>query len=183
MGSVAPTEADLERATATVRLLPMTSAASDRAPAVFRSDVLRQVVVQSFVATGRSLSIDDFGRILRGALTSWYPVVLELGEESDQRMVDSAESAIEQEQSVNAILEELRDVDQVVLRSKLSGMSDSDLAATLGVSRPTAAKRKAEAFARLRSAWQQHATDDGPMESPGLAQLLYLELMKSSDTQ
>ena len=179
--SMAPTEAELRRATAAVRLLPMTSAGGDRAPAVFRSDVLRQVVVQSFAAAGANLSIDDFGRILRDALTSWYPVVLELSEEVDQRMVDSAESAIGQEHSVNAILEELSDVDQVILRSKLSGVSDSDMAEALGVSRPTAAKRRAEAFARLRSAWQQHASDVGSLEFPGLAQLLYLKLLNSGD--
>ncbi|MGI8985002.1 MAG: hypothetical protein ACR2HM_10820 [Acidimicrobiales bacterium] len=179
----APSDEVLRRAAAAVRLLPTTSAAEDRAPTVFRAEVLAAVATGSFRAAGTSLSIDDFGRILRDALTSWLPVVLELSEEFDLTSADPSEAAYELEQTVETMIQEFSDIDRLVLRSKLAGAPDSELASLLGVSRPTAAKRKQEAFFRLRQAWEAHAGDLPPGQSPELAQMIYLRLSQTGAEQ
>ncbi len=50
-------------------MLPKSLGTGDRAPAVYRSEVLSQLVDLAFTAAGTSLSIDDFGNILRDVLT------------------------------------------------------------------------------------------------------------------
>jgi len=173
---VPPTDAGLRRASAAVRLLPTSAAAGDRAPAVFRSEVLDIVVAKSFEAAQTSLSLADFDRILSNALTSWVPVVLELTEDVLVEAPDELGPALEQ--TATMIIDDLNEEARLVLRTKLSGASDSELASRLGVTRPTAAKRKTEAFAALRDSWTSSAPDATSMEQSHLAQLLYLQLLK-----
>lgn len=82
------------------------------------------------------------------------------------------------EQTATMIIDDLNEEARLVLRTKLSGASDSELASRLGVTRPTAAKRKTEAFAALRDSWTSSAPDATSMEQSHLAQLLYLQLLK-----
>jgi hypothetical protein len=142
---------------------------------VFRAEVLREVVGRSFERTGASLSLTDFGRILRDALTSWVPVVLELNEDLDVAGHDDITPELEH--AATMIRDGLDEADRLVLRTKLSGASDTELASLLGVSRPTAAKRKTEAFASLRETWEEHASDVDQHAHHELAQLLYLRLL------
>lgn len=175
-GTAAPSAERLRRASARVRLLPTSAASGDRAPAVFRSEVLDNVVSQCFDACETSLSVDDFGQILREALTSWIPVVLELNEELDVESPDSIDLLSELEQTVDLIIDELDETQRVALVAKLSGASDSMLADQLSISRPTAAKIKSQAFARLQDAWQRHASDLPSAHHTALAQVLYVRL-------
>ena len=115
-----PTDEKLRRAAAAIRLLPTTPASGDRAPAVYRSRVLTRVASHCFQITDSSLSIDDFGRILREALTSWLPEFLELGEEQDWPAEEiSAEANLED--IVNTLIEMIPIADQAILYTKLSG--------------------------------------------------------------
>ena len=74
------------------------------------------------------------------------------------------------------LMSALADADKLALRLKLSGASDSQLAERLGVSRPTAAKRRLAAFDRLRAAWMSVASDLGPEYASRLAQEFYWSL-------
>lgn len=176
LSAAQPTDEQLRSATAAVRLLPTSSTTGDRAPAVFRTAVLREVVARSFERAGTSLSLTDFGRILTDALTSWVPVVLDLNEDLEVAAQDDLDPELEQTATV--IRDDLDEADRLVLRIKLSGASDSELASVLGVSRPTAVKRKTNAFASLRESWAEHASDIGPSRHPLLAQMLYLRLLE-----
>ncbi|MCQ3810004.1 MAG: hypothetical protein KTV68_05545 [Acidimicrobiia bacterium] len=173
-----PSDQDINRAAASIRLLPTTRATGDRASPVFRSDVLTSIAHQCFQATGSSLSINDFGRILREALTSWLPEFLELGEEQDW-IAEQSSIEIESEDTVDTLMEAIPHTDQAILYAKLSGTSDSALAAQLGVSRPTAAKRKTEAFDRLRDTLASEMGDQTPEQTSSLAQLFYLRLCQA----
>ncbi len=175
-GVVGPSAEDLRRASARVRLLPISAASRDRAPAIFRSEVLDRVVADCFDACETSLSIDDFGRILREALTSWFPVVLELEEEIDVESPDTVDLLSELEQTVTLIIDDLKETHRSVLVTKLRGAPDSALAEQLSVSRPTAVSAKLDAFAELQSAWQRCASDLAPAHHATLAQVLYLRL-------
>lgn len=174
LGAAQPTDRQLRSATATVRLLPASLASGDRAPTVFRTKVLHEVIAKSFEQTGTSLALSDFGQILTDALTSWVPVVLELNEERDVVTHDDLDPELEQ--TAVMIRDDLDEDERLVLRTKLSGMSDSELASLLDISRPTAAKRKIDAFANLRQSWCEHASDLSPDVHSHLAQLLYLHL-------
>lgn len=174
-----PTDEHLRRAAAAVRLLPMSAATGDRAPTVFRSEVLGEVTARSFEQAGTSLSLSDFGRILSDALTSWVPVVLELNEELDVEAGDELDAELEQ--TAEMIINALSAADRLVVQMKLSGASDSDLASVLGVSRPTAAKRKVESFSALSGSWREHAADLELSRQRQLAQLVYLHLERGRD--
>ena len=77
---------------------------------------------------------------------------------------------------MQALMSELSDVDRAALRLKLSGVADSILAERLGVSRPTAARRKDDAFERLREAWRSVVGDLDADQASGLARELYWAL-------
>ncbi|MGH3870679.1 MAG: hypothetical protein ACRDSR_04040 [Pseudonocardiaceae bacterium] len=158
-----------------MRMLPKSLGTGDRAPAVYRSEVLSRLVALAFAAAGTSLSIDDFGNILRVVLTSWVPVVLEQNDGSDVPGAELANLSLDLEETVTAVLNALDGTDRIVLRIKLAGGPDSELASVLSVSRPTAAKRKSETFDRLRAAWIR-AGAPGGNESIRLAEELYLRL-------
>lgn len=177
-GIDSPTEESLRRAAAAVRLLPTSQASGERASPVFQSDVLAQVAAHCFRATNSSLSIDDFGRILREALTSWLPEFLELDEGQDWP-AEQAGIDIELEDIVNSLMAQTSEEDKLVLCAKLSGVSDADLASQLDVSRPTAAKRKSEAFDHLRDLLASEAGDIGYAQTSQIAQLLYLRLSQA----
>ena len=74
------------------------------------------------------------------------------------------------------LMSALADADKLALRLKLSGASDSQLAERLGVSRPTAAKRRLAAFDGLRAAWMSVASDLSPEHASRLAQEFYWSL-------
>jgi RNA polymerase sigma factor (sigma-70 family) len=166
----------IRKAAGAIRMLPKTASSGDRSPMVYRSDVLKAVIGLSFEAAQTSLSIDDFGRILRDALTSWVPVVLEQSDESETSSAESTDLSFELEETVAEVLAALDETDRVALRLKLAGEPDSQLAARLGVSRPTAANIKKRAFERLRVAWVAHAGELAGDESIRLVEELYARL-------
>ncbi len=170
-----PTDSGLRAAVAAVRMLPKSLGTGDRAPAVYRSEVLSKLVDLAFTTAGTSLSIDDFGYILRAVLTSWVPVVLEQSDGPDAPDAGPADLSLDLEETVTAVLDALDGTDRTVLRIKLAGAPDSELATILSVSRPTAAKRKSETFDRLRAAWVR-AGAMGGSESIRLAEELYSRL-------
>ncbi|MGH3773741.1 MAG: hypothetical protein ACRDRW_20520 [Pseudonocardiaceae bacterium] len=143
-----PTDSGLRAAIAAVRMLPKSLGTGDRAPAVYRSEVLSQLVSLAFTAAATSLSIDDFGNILRVVLTSWVPVVLDQSDGPDAPSAELADLsladlaladlALDLEETVTAVLDALDGTDRTVLRIKLTGGPDSELATELSVSRPTA---------------------------------------------
>ncbi len=176
-----PTDSGLRAAVTAVRMLPKSLGTGDRAPAVYRSEVLSQLIDLTFTTVGTSLSIDDFGNILRDVLTSWVPVVLEQSDGPDTPGVEPADLSLDLEETVTAVLDALDGTDRTVLRVKLAGAPDSELATVLSMSRPTAAKRKAETFGRLRAAWV-HAGAPDESESIQLAEELYLRLRTTGST-
>ena len=177
-GIDSPSEESLRKAAAAVRLLPTSQASGERASPVFQSDVLAQVAAHCFRATNASLSIDDFGRILREALTSWLPEFLELDEGQDWP-AEQAGTDIELEDIVDSLMAQISEEDQFVLYAKLSGIPDGELASQLDVSRPTAAKRKFDAFDRLRELMATETSDMEFAQTSQIAQLLYLRLSQA----
>lgn len=114
-------------------------------------------------------------------LTSWVPVVLEQSDGPEVPDAEPADLSLDLEETVAAVFDALDGMDRTVLRIKLAGAPDSELATVLSVSRPTAAKRKSETFDRLRATWLR-AGAPGGSESIRLAEELYIRLRTTGST-
>ncbi len=154
IGAERATDAQLRAAVVAVSAVPRTPTHGEaRAPMVYTTDALRDVVATAFTTTGSAMAIRDFDTILNLALTSWIASDLATtrGGVSNPAAADLTPPEIVE---VEAIVDDIRaDLDgetAPVLDGKYRGMSDSDIAHELGLSRPTIAKRKLAAMAILR---------------------------------
>lgn len=126
---------------------------SDRAPSVYPArslEVLLGIVVRG--APG-GVTVRDLGRILEIVLTDWVPAVLEEDDGGHRRL--SAELAPEQLMEVTGIarrvVSDLSNEESEILRARLVGLPDVDVAKRLGISRPTLGKRRNALFDRIRA--------------------------------
>ncbi|HAP78075.1 MAG TPA: hypothetical protein DCR14_18575 [Acidimicrobiaceae bacterium] len=116
----------------------------DRAPAIFTTETL-QAVLESILELHSPLTRRELGGILEFGLTPFLPDVLNRNSRSaSERPYLEPEDELQVAQSVASVVDALSPEQLALLRSKLLGWSDSDVAAALGVSRPTAAARKRE---------------------------------------
>jgi AcrR family transcriptional regulator len=147
-----------------------------RAPAIYTAESLEQILATVAAHLGVEFSERDLARILEHVLTSYLPSSLE---ESDARARDTtAEFTPEQEAVVSDVLSHLLDTmnteQRTVVALKLTDHSDTEVAARLGVSRPTAAKRFREAITVIEAALSDlpgHLQDAVLSELPTLLDL------------
>ena len=145
-----PYQSEFRRAEIGVRIIPIVPyGGSERAPIVYREDNLKRLleVVSQTLAT--PFGIRDLDFIFRHVLTGFLPGVL-MGVERPQGRSTSPEDALEMRQTAISIIDRLDQEQMSVLAAKLTGISDSDVAKGLSLSRPTAAKRKDEVFEIVR---------------------------------
>jgi DNA-binding CsgD family transcriptional regulator len=126
-----------------------------RAPVVYSTEVLAEVLQSVATALPHAVTVADLDRILSFLLTSWLPRFLEHGEGGDLRVaVDDLsveERAIVAEVS-DSIASGCSGIAREVLRLKVTGASDREIGRQLGMSRPTVAKHKHRLFHRLERA-------------------------------
>jgi hypothetical protein len=143
----APTPRELRQACDAVRVFPrVIGRGYERASTVYRTKDLRallEVVVRDLPTPVR---LKDLDAIFCGLLTPLLPSDLDPGAPppGGAPAFLSPEDDYRVESTVNELLSTLSDDQSALLRAKLNGVSDSDIAANLGLSRPTAAKRKTE---------------------------------------
>jgi hypothetical protein len=152
LNAATPSHSEIRRAGANVRSLKrVRSDASERAPMVYDTPTL-EILLRSVLRelTG-PISLGQLDVVFHEVLTGWVPGVLD--KSSDTTSVASLGLGPDEELVVTDVADRLYaaldDDDRVVLRMKLAGQSDGDLAQALRVSRPTAAKRKAHAWATV----------------------------------
>ena len=157
------TQAELRVATQRVRAIPLVKASgTDRAPMIYRTDDLERLLV----VVGESLPvafelISDLDRILSARLTPFLPGVLEdVG--GGQPPPTSASQPEELMQVVDEIVAALDGSQRAIVVAKIAGVSDADIAAAFGISRPTAAKRRSRALEIVRSSLDG-LNDDGQL--------------------
>lgn len=141
------------RAVAIVRSaarVPSSPSSRERAPQVFTTETLRSVLVGVLGEHGPA-SRRELSEIFSDGLTSLLPGVLVTEErpEDSGRSQSRPEDELLISQTVDVITATADPEALVILRLKLLGHSDVDVAAELGVSRPTAAGRKHLAFEAL----------------------------------
>jgi DNA-binding Xre family transcriptional regulator len=100
------------------------------------------------------LFLGDIRRILELVLTAWVPTLLRDHEEDYASATTSTELELERAEmrtTIASLAADLDPVHRVVLLGKSQDISDGDLAQRVGISRPTLAKRKTEALARVQA--------------------------------
>lgn len=111
---------------------------------VFTTEAL-EAALRTIAATLPSrFGLSDAGKIFAEALTDWLRSPLTYDGNLSETPVDEAgpmDVAVGDE-TVAAILRDLGRDDRLILRRKLAGVSDQEVAEEVGVSRPTLAKRK-----------------------------------------
>lgn len=126
----------------------------DRAPSVYSRrglDAVLRVVLEGAVGGVKS---SDLGRILRSALTDWIPGVLELNDAVMQRQATepTPEELTTLRDIAKGIVLTLSSGEADMIRGRLAGLPDVDIATRLGISRPTLIRRREALFGRLRAA-------------------------------
>jgi DNA-directed RNA polymerase specialized sigma24 family protein len=141
-----PTDEEIRSAAARVRPIPRgIGHGAERAPAVYRDEDLRTLLRVVFEDLPTVVRVRDLDRILRDVLTEWTVSVLVPYVDASANWASDVLALDEEQEVTEAVESLLADLDndaRTVLASKLAGLSDAELAQALGVSRPTAAKRK-----------------------------------------
>lgn len=140
-----PTDDEIRSAVAHLRPIPRGHGHGDkRAPPVYTDGDLRTLLRVAFETSPTVLRVRDLDRIFRELLTEWTPsgLVPYVETTMEDRVTLSPEDEQATSEAVTTLLSRLDQNARIVLAAKLEGISDADLAQLLGVSRPTAAKRK-----------------------------------------
>jgi DNA-directed RNA polymerase specialized sigma24 family protein len=145
----APDSALYKAATEVSRIPRVRIRDSDRAPIVFSTESLEQVLrlVEQHVPGGGSER--DLARIFELVLTDYLPGFLtsEEGSDDEPDRTLSPEEEVLTHELVTLLHDGLSPEQRTILAMKLADMSDSAVADTIGISRPTAAKRFKDATA------------------------------------
>jgi hypothetical protein len=139
---------ELRHAANLVRIIPtVRSAGTERAPTVYRSEHLARLIEIVAGSLPTDLKRSDLDWILRDLLTPFLPSVLDGG---DAARAGSPDPTPEEEHIVRGAVSEITSgvsaEQAMALAGRLAGASDSLIAETLSVSRPTAIARRREAF-------------------------------------
>jgi hypothetical protein len=116
-----------------------------RAPAVYSEASLRTILSELAATVPCAVGAADLDRVLSLLLTSWLPSFLKEAEATVANAAAEGLSAEERaivEEATMAILAGCEQRQLEVLRLKLAGRSDEQVAEALGLSRPTVSKRK-----------------------------------------
>lgn len=126
---------------------------SDRAPLVYSDHDLRALLLGAAADVGCRLALSDIDTILRLVLTDFLPSFLESDEGVSEVRTQNltAEEDMVVAQAVDALWESLDEEQCKLVREKLAGVSDTEMAASRGISRPTLASHKQAVFAVLEA--------------------------------
>mgnify|MGYP001578017762 CR=1 FL=1 len=141
--------AEAVRLIASIPRLPSNPTAS-RESKVYGAGELADLLGR-LVSTFGGITMGDLRRILENVLTAWLPTLLQDNEE-DQISDSSPELELQRSVMKGLVNDVARSIDTVlrtVLIGKSQGVSDGDLAARLGRSRPWVADRKSEVLAHV----------------------------------
>jgi len=149
-----PTDEELQVAIREAASVPITVGRGDeRAPMVYSTPALEALLVRVAESLPTTFAKNDLDRILRDLLTQWRASDLVDIEGALQLRSESLtpEEHAEVNDIANRILAATDAVGRHILKAKLNGVSDQEVASQLGLSRPTVAHRKSNLFERVRT--------------------------------
>lgn len=126
-----------------VRVIPRQAPSqSERAPSVYGKrdfEILLHYVLREAMG---GVTVRDLGMIFEKVFTGWVPAVLELGEEIPHRAIDTPDATPEVREALGKIIAKMTKEDAIIIRGRLAGLPDSEVAGMLDISRPTLIKRR-----------------------------------------
>ncbi len=149
------TDREVRRVAEHARVVPRRQPESgERAPTVYSEVALEAVLDLILYHTPGGVAIRDIGRILESVLTDWIPAVLELDRAREVSTPDvlSPEEIVEVMTIASELLSDMSEEDAAILRGRLAGLPDTEVAGWIGVSRPTLIKRRHVLLKRIRIA-------------------------------
>lgn len=133
-----------------VRVVPrQPPSKSDRAPSVYGKrdfEALLHIVLKE--AAG-GVTVRDLGMVFEKVFTDWVPAVLELSEEIPHREIDAPDTAPEVREALGRIIAQMTKEDAIIIRGRLAGLPDVEVASILDISRPTLIKRRNILFNKI----------------------------------
>ena len=133
-----------------VRVIPrQPPSQSDRAPSVYGKryfQTLLYIVLEE--ATG-GVTVRDLGMVFEKVFTDWVPAVLELSEEIPHSEFDAPDTGPEVREAAEKIIAKMTKEDAIIIRGRLAGLPDVEVAPLLGISRPTLIKRRNILFNKI----------------------------------
>lgn len=123
-----------------------------RAPAVYSKrnfEVLLRTVLRE---VPRGITVRDLGRILELVLTDWVPAILEQDEGSASVVVEDPGEAESAREMARHMVSEWSAAEVAIVRGRLAGLTDMEVARQIDVSRPTLIKRRMALLDQIRTA-------------------------------
>jgi len=148
------TDAEVRAVVERARIIPrQVPGRGDRAPTVYPARQLEALLRITDQGAPRGFTIRDLGRILEFVLTDWVPAVLDLddGEFRRPSTDPNPEQVMEIATMADRLVSSLSTEESEILRGRLAGLRDVEVAERLGVSRPTLGKRRNTLFDRIRA--------------------------------
>ena len=149
-----PSEDELWQAARIAALIPKVGVgSSERAPLVYSDESLRQLLGAVASCLGCRFALRDLDAVLHHVLPCFVPSFLD----SDDGVPEvhshawTAEEDVMVSQVAAQILDRLDGAQRGILRDKLAGAPDAEMAQARNMSRPTLAKRKQAVFGLLKA--------------------------------
>ena len=150
------TDQEVRKVAEHVRAIPRRRPeAGERAPTVYTKAALESALHTILRLAPGGVAMRDVARILEYVLTDWVPTVLELDRTSSAptAVVLSPEEDVEVKEIASELLASLSEEEAEILRGRIAGLPDNEIARWIGVSRPTLYKRWHVLVERLRATY------------------------------
>ncbi|MCY3924987.1 MAG: hypothetical protein OXG52_05700 [bacterium] len=164
-----------------VRIVPRRAPEQgDRAPRVYTGRALDAVLHIVLNGAPGGVTVRDLAGILELVLTDWVPRILDFTDTGTRgQAADLTPEELTEVQAIaGEVVSELSSGEEDILRGRLAGLPDTDIAARLGVSRPTLIRRRDALFERLGAA----AADLRENAREALLDEIVLHLIEASGT-
>jgi len=161
-GPADPTDEAMGGAVGIIGSLPrLPNRGIDRLSPLFTTAVLESAVEPLWSALGVPVTLNLLRRILEQALTGMTPVLFQLGEDIDRLEISglSTEEMVLVDDLAKGLVTALT-AEQRQILVNVQILTDAELAATLGVSRPTALKRRHETRDLIAEYFNQQGVED-----------------------
>lgn len=147
------TDREVRRAVERIRVVPrQVPGREDRAPAVYSKRNFDLLLRALLCEAPGGITVRDLGRILESVLTDWVPAVLEQDEGLASAVVDDHGEAESAREIARQLVADWSSKEVTIVRGRLAGLTDMEVARQIYVSRPTLIKRRMALLDQIRTA-------------------------------
>ena len=147
------TDQEVRRVVERIRVVPrQVPGQEERAPVVYTKRNFELLLRTALYEAPGGVTARDLGRILGLVLTDWVPAILEQDEGSASFMVEDPGEAESAREAARQMVSGWSAAEVTMVRGRLAGLTDMEIARQIEVSRPTLVKRRAVLLDQIRAA-------------------------------